>query len=965
MKKHFFLLLVICITATLFSTEPPKDPVLKFNSVMHTARLWRIDTDANGKYLLTSSDDKTAKLWNAETGEYIRTFRIPIDIGNEGKLYACAISPDGDTVVLGGWTGWDWFSKTSIYIFNTKTGEMTGRTGDFGNVIFDMEFSKNGKYLAIGLAFDYGVKIITTSNWKELYTLAGYEDNVNNLSFDNKGRLVTASYDKKIRLYDEKFKLLKILDSGLAGNKPFSIAFSPDGSKIAVGYDDSNTLQVFDGKTLELLYKPDVKGTNAKNILEMVCWSKMGNILYSGGFYRKKIDGKYKNIIRKYFDGGNGRYQDIHLDNVTIMDIKPLSDGSIIYGSTEPDFGRIDSNGKQVFLNKGHILSFSNYQCDFLKLNENASTIGFMPIDMKAMIFDINERDLKDGDSGGKLYSIKYKDFTISDYEDKFSPKLNKKNLDFLNEDEMCRSATFTPSGKYILFGAEWNIYCLDTSGNTIWDKPVPGIAYAINATDKVVVVTYADGTIRWHRLSDGQELLALFIDPESKRWVLWTPKGYYDCSPGGQLLIGWHINNGLNKESDFYPASRFYDYYRPDVINLILKTLDEDEAISQANLARGDIKLANKTISESLPPIVTVITAESGDTITSDRINLELGIKTPDNNPVTEIKLMINGRPISQEGLTGLDIKSKNMSIEKRTIPVDLGQSGITGENFISILVKNKNGYSEPAIYKVNYKKSQKIQTEEFIIKPKLYILAVGVSKYENSDFELEFSAKDATDFVNLMKKQNNKLYREIETMLLVDKDANKDNILGGLEWIQTQTTSKDVAMIFVSGHGLNDNNGRLYYLPVNFDLNSFKRTGLPADEITTTFSNIRGKVIYFMDTCHSGNLKLTTTRGVGDTDLTGLINELTSAENGTIVFCSSAGKQYSMESPEWGNGAFTKALVEGLGGKADYLKKGVITLNQLDLYISERVKQLTKGKQTPVTGKPDTIRDFPITIQ
>ena len=62
--------------------------------------------------------------------------------------------------------------------------------------------------------------------------------------------------------------------------------------------------------------------------------------------------------------------------------------------------------------------------------------------------------------------------------------------------------------------------------------------------------------------------------------------------------------------------------------------------------------------------------------------------------------------------------------------------------------------------------------------------------------------------------------------------------------------------------------------------------------------------------------------------------------------------------------NGAFTKALVEGLSGKADYQANGVITVNELDLYLAERVKELTGGWQTPTTAKPQTVPDFPITL-
>jgi len=54
----------------------------------------------------------------------------------------------------------------------------------------------------------------------------------------------------------------------------------------------------------------------------------------------------------------------------------------------------------------------------------------------------------------------------------------------------------------------------------------------------------------------------------------------------------------------------------------------------------------------------------------------------------------------------------------------------------------------------------------------------------------------------------------------------------------------------------------------------------------------------------------------------------------------------------------------VEVLSGKADYTDDGKITLNKLDLYLSERVKQLIEGKQTPVTAKPKTIADFTIVV-
>ena len=161
-----------------------------------------------------------------------------------------------------------------------------------------------------------------------------------------------------------------------------------------------------------------------------------------------------------------------------------------------------------------------------------------------------------------------------------------------------------------------------------------------------------------------------------------------------------------------------------------------------------------------------------------------------------------------------------------------------------------------------------------------------------------------------------------------------------------------------------MNDRNGNYYFLPGDADPNRLKRTGVPYSTIRDTMASLPGKVVFFVDTCHSGNIMGDRRRG-DMADIDKVVNDLASAENGEVVFASSTGRQYSLENDRWGNGAFTKALVEGLSGKADYSGKGVITINMLDLYLSERVKELTQGQQTPTTTKPKTVPDFPIAMR
>lgn len=80
---------------------------------------------------------------------------------------------------------------------------------------------------------------------------------------------------------------------------------------------------------------------------------------------------------------------------------------------------------------------------------------------------------------------------------------------------------------------------------------------------------------------------------------------------------------------------------------------------------------------------------------------------------------------------------------------------------------------------------------------------------------------------------------------------------------------------------------------------------------------------------------------------------NELSSAENDVVVFASSTGSQYCLEDKSWGKGAFTRVIVEGISGRAA-CKGNKITVNILDLYISERAKELNRGRQPTTTAKP-----------
>ncbi|MGZ3494907.1 MAG: caspase family protein, partial [Thermodesulfobacteriota bacterium] len=392
-------------------------------------------------------------------------------------------------------------------------------------------------------------------------------------------------------------------------------------------------------------------------------------------------------------------------------------------------------------------------------------------------------------------------------------------------------------------------------------------------------------------------------------------------------------------------------DYYRPDVVAKALETLDEAEAIKLANKESGK-KVHEVPVAKILPPVVNILSPKDGSETSAKEVEVKFEVRSPSGEPVTNVRVLVDGRPIGR----GLGVKEiqKDQTIQTTRAPIP------EKDTEISIIAENKYAASEPAI--VSLKWSGRVKEDEFIIKPKLYVLAIGVSKYEDKNLTLEFAAKDARDFAECFLKQKGGLYRDVIVKVLTDGKATRDEIIDGFDWISKETTSKDVALVFLAGHGINDSGGVYYYLPVNTDLEKLRRTGVPFTEMKNTVASLAGKTVLFIDTCHAGNVM--GARAVAP-DITGFVNELTSAENGAVVFASSTGRQYSFEDTNWGNGAFTKAVVEGINGKADYTRTGRITINMLDLYVSERVKELTRGKQTPATAKPQTIPDFPLVLK
>lgn len=618
-------------------------------------------------------------------------------------------------------------------------------------------------------------------------------------------------------------------------------------------------------------------------------------------------------------------------------------------GGMQPDFCRLDSKGHKLYYREGEIQAFNVRDLSHFKTNLTGDIVAFTSWGKDAMQFSVPAKKLASflPDASLQNFRVNQPGLALSDWQNTNDPKINGKPVAFLEPDELCRSADIAPAGERVVFGASWTINCVNTEGILLWEADVQGEAWAVNISGngRCVAAALDNGLINWYSMADGKLLLSLYAHPDNRRWVLWTPSGYYDCAPGAEDLIGWHLNNGPDHEAYFFPASKFRDrFFRPDIIENILVTYDEQQAISLANAAANRV-VAQTTLRQSLPPVVRIIAPAHGEEVNSTTITLKYSATSPNGEPVTAVKTLVNGRPVeSQRGFK----PTGNTHEITLTIPPH--------DATLSVMAQNTHGWSEAATVSLKWKGA----TQTDLLKPTLYLLAIGVSQYADPHLKLELAAKDARDFASTMQLQKGGLYKEVVTQVLTDGQASRVNIIKGLKWLRTNTTSRDVAILFMAGHGINDNAGTFYFLPAEADVEEIEATCLMFAEIQNTVATVPGKIVVFADACHSGNIM----GGRRAADMNGLVNELVSAENGGVVFTSSTGKQYSLEKAEWGNGAFTKALIEGMNGKADLFGKGTITVKTLDAWVADRVKQLTAGRQSPTAIIPNGIQDFPVGV-
>jgi WD40 repeat protein len=928
--------------------QGPAPRYLILKGLFHTAPIRQMAMDARETVLVTASEDKTLRVWEPRTLACLRVLRPPVGPGDCGKLYAVALSPDGHTVVASGFTRDPEGGGHRLYVMDVRDGRLIREIPGLPQVVNRLSLSPDGATVVVHLGERMGLRRYRLADGAEvgrdpLFGGPSYAG-----AFAADGRFAATSEDGFIRVYGPDFHLLA--KARTPGKSPFGVAFSPDGTTLALGYADGVRVDLLSAKTLFPAGKVDTAGCAGP--LGIVAWSRDGRSLFACG---GEDFGPRPNAVYRWTDGGKGPRMQTNLADATLCDLLPLKDGGLLVAAQDPRLCRLNPD-LSVAVALATVPGSLAQAREGLRVDAsgNAVALGWRFPGRAGCSFSLAALGLQDGAGGLVGPLLESAGMQVGEWKDGEHPSLNGAPLQGLEPHEVVRSLSLARNAQGFALGTDWCLRLFDARGRLMQTVGLPAACWGLNHTPdgKTIVAALADGTLRWYHASDGRELMALTLAPDGQRWVLWNPEGYYSPSVGGEAILGWEVQRE-GEAGDFFPLHQFRDpYCQPGLFPALLARGELDPALGDLGLAKVGGTGHAQQAELAMPPVLRILEPREGSVVTPGMTTFRVRVRT--SGPAERVRawhLYVDGekRPdpqvLAEEGL------------EQYRLEVPLPPHGCR----VSLVMEAETRVSEPA--QVNLvEPGQALPARP----PALNLLAVGISAYRQGGLTLAYPAKDARDVVALFQRQRNGLYSKVNARTLVDGEATRANILAALREVRDQSSPWDVTLFFLSGHGVaNPGTGSYCFLPVNADPHD-EATLVDGRDLREILGRTQGKVVLMLDTCHSGSvLGEGRMRGLDEAvKLTRFINELTSAANGVMVFSSSTGRQLSLEAPDWGNGAFTKALREGLAGKADPDQSGRVTLGQLDTWLRTRVKELTQGTQTPVTARPATALDFPLVI-
>lgn len=924
-----------------------EQPLLDIDSGGHKAKIKDIAFTPDGRSLVSAGYDKVIRVWDIASGQTVRTLRGQSEEGDEGKIYAMALSPNGQWLAVGGWmAGSTLEERHSIRLYDFNTGEVVAVLPGHENVVLSLAFSPDNRYLVSGSSGDFTAIVWDVAQRQLLHRLTGHTDDIYAVAFTSDSqRVVTGSFDHDLRLWSVQGQLLQTLTGHK--DKVYAVAVSPQ--YIASGSWD-NTIRLWHSKTGKFIKELANQGTHIGSL----SFSPDGQHLVSGvgegNNYHCHVwsvpEGKEISTYQGHNDivlatavspdgqwvaTGGGSNQEIHLWSLREGKLNQRLTGG---GAATWAVG-FSADGQQLAwgnqeLTQPNQAGKLEYQ---LTLPTPERPLG-EPQPLKS---DKNfvraqpqsqERVLRTRVGGNYGYQAILEVYQAQ----QVTARIERDATDGVDH----QAYTFTPDGKFIISGGDNGVLTqYDIKGQKLGDyvgHTGDIWAVAVSPDGQLLASGSHDQTVRLWSVATRENLLTLFRSHDGE-WVAWTPSGYYTASAQGDNMVGWQINHGADKAADYVTAAQLRQhFYRPDIVTNTVRLRNEQLALNQAQLQPFQLSQLN----QALPPKFQIITPENEKHTKISQLPMKLSFAA-NAEPIQAVEIYSNDRLVLTRKIALPELR--NSVPQEYTVPLYQ-----TGWNQLRVVAKNRIGETveQIKVYLDEYNAVANIGN--------LHLVAIGVSQYREQKYSLKYAAADAQALVEQLQQQQGKLYKAVHTTLLADGATlpTAANIRTALKNL-TQAQPNDTVILFLAGHGINDN-GNYFFLPHDVETRRLQNTAIPWLELQEALQSTQGKRILLVDTCHSGNaFNPRLVKDTADSRIT-----LISATDENSVASESAGLNH---------GVFTHTLLQGLKGQADANHDKLVKMLELNSYLFDEMEKLTGGSQTPVLKSPEGLQNFVLT--